>query len=88
MDDREKLALARAQVQAMTGFYIHLAVFALAIAGLFVINAAGSRGWWVQWVFGGWGVFVVAHGVAVFADLSGRLRDWQTRKARELPDKM
>lgn len=88
MDDREKLVRAKAQVQAMTGFYAHVAVFAVVLAGLFVINAAGSGVWWVQWVLLGWGAFVVAHGVSVFVGVPDVVRNWQARKTKELVDKM
>ena len=88
MEEHEKLELAKRRVRAMTGFYIHLAVFLAVLILLFVINVAASKVWWVHWVLLGWGVFVVAHAVTVFADLSGMIRRWQDRKARELADKM
>ena len=63
MDEKEKLARAKRMVVAMTGFYIHLAVFIVVIALLFIINSASSGPWWVQWVLIGWGAFVLAHGL-------------------------
>ena len=52
MDEHEKLALARQQVEAITGFYIHLVVFVLVMAMLLVLNLTTlNEIWWVQWAF-------------------------------------
>ncbi len=48
MNEREKLALAKRKVEAMTGFYIHLATFVAVMTLLLIINVAASGGWWVQ----------------------------------------
>ena len=88
MDQHEKLQRARAQVQAMTVFYFHLAIFVVVLAVLFIINASVGKAWWVQWVLIGWGTFVAAHAVAVFANIPNAVRAWQLRKIKELADKM
>ncbi len=88
MDEQQKTEKAREQVQAMTGFYIHLGVFVLVMEVLFVIDLLTSPGWWVQWVFLGWGLGVLAHGTAVFAHLPQAMRDWQARKVEHLKAKM
>ena len=66
VQDNAKLARARRRVAAIKGFYVHLLVFALVLAGLFAINAVSGGPWWVLWVLFGWGIGVVAHGLAVF----------------------
>jgi len=88
MDEKEKLARAKQKVIALTGFYVHVAVFTIVLTLLFVINAATGDRWWVHWVLIGWGAFLLAHGVAVYADVPGSIQAWQVRKARELADKM
>lgn len=88
MDQQEKLQRARAQVQAMTVFYFHLATFAVVLIVLFIINASVGKAWWVQWVLIGWGAFVAAHAIAVFGNIPNVIRNWQLRKIKELADKM
>lgn len=87
MEQQEKLARAREKVRAMTGFYLHLAIFVVVIGILAVINVLTGK-WWVIWPLLGWGAFVVAHGVAVFSDMPGSFKRWQDRKAQEIADKM
>lgn len=72
----------------MTGFYIHLACFVVVTLMLFVINAFSGTSWWAQWPFLGWGVFIIAHGLIVFAQVPELIRNWQLRKIRELSEKM
>lgn len=84
----ERLARAKRQVAAIKGFYIHLLVFAAVILGLAIIDAATGGGWWVQWVFLGWGIGVVAHALLVFVGGSRLVADWEQRKTKELIDRM
>ena len=66
VQDNAKLARARRRVAAIKGFYVHLLVFALVLAGLFAINAVSGGPWWVLWVLFGWGIGVVAHAIGRF----------------------
>ena len=68
MNEHEKAAKAAQQVEAITGFYIHLVVFALVMALLLVINwvTLEDEIWWVQWLFLGWGLGVALHAWAVY----------------------
>ena len=88
MIQEERLARARRQVSAIKGFYIHLFVFVAVTLGLAIINAATPGPWWVQWVFLGWGIGVLAHALFVFIGGSRLVADWEQRKTRELVDKM
>ena len=83
-DQNARLERAKKQVAAIKGFYIHLAVFALVLAGLLAINAAGGGSWWVQWVFLGWGIGVVAHALAVFGRAPRAVADWEEKKVKQL----
>jgi fatty acid desaturase len=82
--DDAKLARAKRRVAAIKGFYIHLSVFALVLAGLFAINAASGGSWWVLWALLGWGIGVVAHAFAVFGRKPQAIAAWEERKVRQL----
>jgi hypothetical protein len=89
MDEHEKAVKAAKQVEALTGFYIHLVVFVLVNLALFVVNWLTTPGvWWAIWPFLGWGVGVVAHGFAVFGSTPNFITRWQLRKIKELKDRM
>ena len=88
MDEHEKLVKARARVEVLTGFYVHLTVFIFVMAILFAINATVSGVWWVQWPFLGWGAGVIGHAALVYGARSHFFRNWQLRKIRELKEKM
>lgn len=79
-----RLAYAKRRVDAMKGFYIHLAIFGLVLAGLFIVNALTGGSWWVQWVLLGWGIGVVAHAAGVFGRTPRAIADWEQRKVNEI----
>jgi len=82
--DREKFARAKRHVEAIKGFYIHLAVFVLVLAVLFAVNYAVGGPWWVQWAFLGWGVGIVGHAIGVFGRSPRLFEDWERRKLKKL----
>jgi hypothetical protein len=82
--DHERLARARRRVEAMKGFYIHLSIFVLVLAGLFIVNAVSGGSWWVLWVFFGWGIGVVAHALAVFGRAPRAVAEWEERKVKQV----
>lgn len=84
--DQEKLARARERVSAIKGFYIHLAIFIAVLLVLVVIDASTGESWWVQWVFLGWGIGILAHAVGVFASTPKFVTRWEERKIREYLD--
>jgi hypothetical protein len=89
MDEHEKTAKAAKQVEAMTGFYIHLVIFVLVNAALLVVNwLTTPEVRWSLWSLLGWGIGVVAHGLAVFGRMPNFVTRWQLRKMRELKDRM
>ena len=81
--DDEKRARARRRVAALKGFYIHLAVFVLVLAGLAVVNFLAGGPWWVLWVLFGWGIGLLAHGLAVSARTSRAIANWEARKMQQ-----
>jgi hypothetical protein len=89
MNEHEKAAKAARQVEALTGFYIHLSVFVLVMIVLFIANRlATPEVWWVQWPFIGWGIGVLVHALVVFGTMPNFITKWQLRKIRELKDRM
>lgn len=76
--------LARRRVRAMTGFYVHAAVFVAVMLVLLAIDAATGPTWWVQWPALGWGIGLAAHGLAVFGRAPRAIKSWQERKIDEI----
>ena len=83
MTEAQKIARAERRVRAMTGFYIHLAVFVGVMALLFVLNMTDTE-WWVQWPFLGWGVGILGHALTVFGSSPGIVARWEQRKIEAL----
>ncbi|HET8526528.1 MAG TPA: 2TM domain-containing protein [Actinomycetota bacterium] len=82
-DQAYQAALKRAE--ALQGYYIHLLVFAVINAGLFLINllTRGEDGsWWFVWPLALWGIAVVINTLVVFAGVF--TEGWKERKAGEL----
>jgi len=88
MDDPERYRRAKKRVGQIKGFYIHATVFALVNALLVVINLRTSPGdLWFLWPMAGWGIGLVAHGMAVFG-LGGLWGpEWEQRKIKEMVEK-
>jgi len=81
--EHARLDQARRRLAAEMGFYIHFAAFILVVTALFALNWATGEGWWVQWVFAGWGIGVAAHALAVFGRTPAAIRHWEQRKVRQ-----
>ena len=89
MDEHTKTVKAAKQVEAMTGFYIHLVVYVLVNAALVIVNWLATPGvWWALWPILGWGIGVAAHGFAVFGSTPNFITRWQLRKIKQLKDRM
>ena len=84
MNENKKTYLAKRQLAAIEGFYIHLAVFVLVMAILLAVNIATGPAWWVQWPFLGWGIGVLGHAFAVFGHSPAALAGWEQRKMGDL----
>jgi 2TM domain len=86
-ENRQRLEDAKRRVAALKGFYIHLIVFMAVNLGLTVLNIATGDDWWVQWVWLGWGIGVLAHAIAVFGRGPKSVKNWENRKIRQFLDK-
>ena len=71
-------------VRDLRDFYIHLSIWLVVSALLFVIDMLTPGGPWFYWPVLMWGVAVAINAVSLF--LSGRLLgpDWEERKVGEL----
>lgn len=85
-DEFARRERAKRRLAAVKGFYIHLFVFVLVVAGLVVINWLTGGPWWALGVFLGWGIGVLAHGFAVMGHRSKSLADWEKRKLEQFMD--
>ena len=84
MDQDANLTLAKRQVAAIKGFYIHLAVFLLVMGILLAVDATTGPGWWVQWPLLGWGAGLLAHASVVFGQSPHVIANWEARKVKAL----
>jgi NADH:ubiquinone reductase (H+-translocating) len=57
---------ARARVQTLEGFYVHVGAFVLVNIALFTINVLAGGMWWFYWPLMIWGIGLGMHALAVF----------------------
>lgn len=87
-DDRGRFERARRRVREIRAFYLHLAVFVAVNTLLHVINlVAAPRVYWAFWPLFGWGIGLLAHGLATYRWMPFLGKEWEKRKIRELMDK-
>ena len=89
MNEQEiKYQKAKERVEAIKGFYIHLAVYIVVNLILFSINMITSPdSLWFVWPLMGWGIGFAFHALSVFAFGPGFGADWEERKIREIMEK-
>ncbi len=80
MTPNDLYAKARERVEEIRGFYIHLAIYLLVNAALFIIDVFTGEGWFFMWVLFGWGIGVAAHAVTLFFSGSRFAAEWEERK--------
>lgn len=68
--DDERLRQARRRVGKKIGWFVHLTVYVLVNAGLWLLAEIGGKDHWNLWTLFGWGIGLTAHGVAVFLSLN------------------
>ena len=79
---------AKGRVEAIKGFYIHLAVYVVVNLGLFLLDVAtGNGATWFHWPLFGWGIGLAVHAFVLFG-AAGRLgQGWEERKIKQLMDR-
>ena len=81
----ERVERARKRVRELRGFYIHVAIYVVVIAGIAMINWITTPGyWWVVWPMIGWAIGLGAHAVSVIFEGSLLGPEWEDRKTREI----
>ena len=71
LTDEQLSRQARKRVGMKVGFFIHLLLFVLVNAGLFLLNYSQGGARWHAWPLGGWGIGLAAHGIVTFIGLQG-----------------
>lgn len=84
MTDRERIARAQRRVATVKGSYVHLFAFVSVVIALLLLDAVTGGGWWVQWVFFGWGIGVAAHAIATFWRTPQFVARWEKKKLRQM----
>ena len=83
MTEEEMRRKAERRAHAKLGFRSHLVAYVIVNLGLAVLNLGTSPHYlWFLWAAGGWGIGLVAHGVAVHLDGSN-LREQMIAKELE-----
>ncbi|MCO5185253.1 MAG: 2TM domain-containing protein [Anaerolineae bacterium] len=76
---------AKERVEALKGFYVHLAVYVIVNLFLFLLNIFTSPdNLWFYWPLLGWGIALGFHAVSVFGSGSRFGSDWEEKKIREI----
>ena len=83
----EKYQEAKQRVKQLKGFYVHLTVYVLVNAMLFLINLTTTPDvLWFIWPLIGWGVGILMHAVYVFGFGRWLGPDWEEKKIKEIMD--
>jgi len=83
-NDYERYQRARKQVEEIKGFYIHLTVYVLVMAGLIYINLRYSPQYlWFLWTMVSWGIGFLFHAMKVFSWFPFFNKDWEERKIKQ-----
>lgn len=81
----QQVRQARHRVRRLREFDVHLAIFAVVIGGITLLNwIVSPTVWWVVFPAIGWGIGLAAHAVSVFFEDSILGSAWEERKTREL----
>lgn len=70
-DDPTLIRRAQRRVAMRMGFYTHVLVYAVVNGGLFVLNISQGGPLWSFWPMAGWGIGLLAHGLATWFSLNG-----------------
>lgn len=88
MNDDELQRLAKKRVDQKMGFLVHLTVFVLVNAGLYLLNLGRGEAEWRVFPLWGWGLGLTIHGIVTLLSLQGqdlrqRLLEAELRRLRE-----
>jgi len=87
MNTEDKYQKAKRRVEEIRGFYIHLVVYVLVNAFLFLLDITTSPNvLWFYWVLLGWGIGLAVHAAYVFGIGRWFGPDWEEKKIKETMD--
>jgi 2TM domain len=92
-EEENRLKKARKKVEAIKGFYKHLAAYVLVNTFLIVMHAINLEPGEQFWTWGtfitalSWGVGLLAHWLSVFSRTLLFNKDWEDRKIQEYMDR-
>lgn len=76
---------AKKRVAGLRDFYIHLTVYVIVNAGLFLLDLITSPGsFWFFWPLAGWGIGLIMHALRIIRPRSWVGADWEERKIQEI----
>lgn len=82
ISEEERRALK--QVRKLKGFYSHLTIYVLVIAGLFAINLLTNPEYlWAKWPAFGWGIGIVSHGLSCRSRFFLFGPEWEKRQVEK-----
>lgn len=86
-NDLERYKHAKKQVEKIKGFYTHLAVYILVMAGLVYINLKYTPQYlWFLWTLVSWGIGVLFHAALAFNFFSFLGKEWEEKKIKQFMD--
>jgi len=89
MNTEDRYQKAKRRVKEIRGFYIHLVVYVLVNAFLFLLDITTSPGvFWFYWPLLGWGIGLVLHAAYVFAFGHWLGPEWEEKKIKETMDQV
>ncbi len=93
MYTEREIKTAKKRVVAKKAFFLHMAIYAIIITLLFIINALTIHEepiWWFLFPAAGWGAGLAIHFVVVFGFLSTGLfgKDWEEKAIKTELSKM
>jgi len=84
----DRYAQARRRVREIRAFYLHVAVFVAVNILLHLINVVATPTvYWAFWPLFGWGIGLLAHGLATYRWIPFVGKELEKRKIQELMDK-
>lgn len=86
---QQRYTRAKARVDELRNFYSHLFVYIIVISGIAAFNYYHNE-WryaWFLFAAGGWGIGIIAHGLATFGVNPFTGKQWEERKIQEIMGK-
>jgi len=84
MEDVEKFARAKEQMEEITALYVHIGAFVVGMVVMLIVDIMDGGDWWVIWPLLGWGAGILGHAWAVYGRIPRVIQNWQLRKIKTL----